>query len=126
LVLPFSHRLKGKKVLTGEARVAECLVFFRFFDTKAADRNMNGVGGLLAALEDKRIEVSLHAAAILQAAQTFKQPSAGVGDGGNPHIPTARPDNNLKDKDLKDKEKREKREQDTTRQHKKPELEAEG
>jgi hypothetical protein len=95
-------------------------------DTQAADRSTNGVDGLLAALEDKRIEVSLHAAAKAQAAQTLKQPTPGKGDKGNPDRPTARPDKNLKDKELWDKEKREKRENDKTRQHKKPEPEVEG
>jgi ribosomal protein L12E/L44/L45/RPP1/RPP2 len=96
-------------------------VYSRFFDTHASGRRTNGVDGLLAALEDKRIEVSLHAAARAQAAQTFKQPTPGRGDGGNPDRPTAR-----RDKSLKDKEKREKREKDKTRQHNKPEPEAEG
>jgi hypothetical protein len=72
-------------------------------------------------LEDKRIEVSLHAAAKVQAAETYKQPTPGRGDRGNPNIPTARPDKNVKDKELKDRERREKREKDNTRQHKKPE-----
>jgi hypothetical protein len=77
-------------------------------------------------LEDKRIEVSLHAAAKAQAAQTVKQSTPGTGDGGNPDRPTARPDKNLKNKELMDKEKREKRDKDKTRQHKNPEPEAEG
>jgi hypothetical protein len=124
--LTFARRFKGKKALTGEERVAERLVYSRFFDTQTADRSTNGVDGLLAALEDKRIEVSLHAAARAQAAQTFKQLTPGRGDGGNPGRPTPRPDKNLKDKELMDKEKREKRDKDTTRQHKKPEPEAEG
>jgi hypothetical protein len=55
-------------------------VYSRFFDTHAADRNTNGVDGLLAALEDERVEVSLHAPAKAQAAQTFKQPTPGRGD----------------------------------------------
>jgi hypothetical protein len=121
--LTYVRRFKGKKALTGEERVAERLVYSRFFDTQAAGRSTNGVDGLLAAHEDKRIEVSLHAAAKAQAAQTFKQPTPGRGDGGNPDIPTARPDKSLKDKELRDKEKRE---TDKTRQHKKPEPEAEG
>jgi hypothetical protein len=118
--------LKGKKALTGEERVAERLVYTRFFDTPAADRSTNGVDGLLAALEDKRIEVSLYAAAKAQAAQTFKQSTPGRGDEGNPDRPITRPDKSLKDKELMDKEKREKREKDKTRQHEKPEPEAEG
>jgi hypothetical protein len=78
-------------------------------------------------MEDKRFEVSLHATAKHQAAQSFKLPTPGRGDGGNPDRPTARPDNNLTDKDIKDnKEKREKREKDNTRQHTKPEPEVKG
>ena len=124
--LTYVRRFKGKKALTGEERVAERLVYSRFFDTQAADRSTNGVDGLLAALEDKRLEVSLHAAAKAQAAQTFKQSTPGRGDGGNPDRPTTRPDKNLKDKEIRDKEKREKRDKDKTRQNKKPEPEAEG
>jgi hypothetical protein len=124
--LTYVLRFKGKKALTGEKRVAERLVYSRFFDTQAADRNTNGVDGLLAALEDKRIEVSLHAAAKAQTDQNFKQSTPGKGDGGNPDRPTARPDKNLKDKELRDKAKREKRDKDKTRQHQKPEPEAEG
>jgi hypothetical protein len=107
-------------------RAPERLVNSRFFDTHAADRNTNGVDGLLGALEDKRIEVSLHAAAKAQAAQTFKHPTPMRGDGGNPYRPTAPPNKNLNDEELKDKEKRDKREKDKARQHKKPEPEAEG
>jgi hypothetical protein len=93
-------------------------VYSRSFDTQVADRSTNGVDILLAALEDKRIEVSLHVAAKAQAAQTFKQPTPGKGDGGNPDRPTPRSDKNLKNK--------EKREKDKTRKHKEPEPEAEG
>jgi hypothetical protein len=56
--LTCARRFKGKKALTGEERVAE--PYSRFF-VHAADRSTNGVDGLLAALEDKRIEASLHA-----------------------------------------------------------------
>jgi hypothetical protein len=118
--LTYIRRFKGKKALTGEERVAEHLVYSRFFDTKAADRSPNGVDGLLAVEEDELIEVSLHAAVKAQVSQTFKRPTPGMGDGSNPDRPTARPDKNLKDK-----EKREKREKDKTRKHKKPEPEAE-
>jgi hypothetical protein len=57
----YIRRYNGKKALIGEDRwrVAERLVYSRFFDTQAADRNTNGVDGLMAALEDKRIKVSL-------------------------------------------------------------------
>jgi hypothetical protein len=71
--LTYIHRLKGKKALPEEERVAERLMNFRFCDTHAADCSTNGVDGLLEALEDKRIEVvSLHAAAKAQAAQKLK------------------------------------------------------
>jgi hypothetical protein len=58
----------------------------------------------MAALEDKRIEVSLHAAAKAQAAQTLKHPTPGEDDGGNPDRRTPRSDKSLKDKELKEKE----------------------
>jgi hypothetical protein len=74
-------------------------VYSRFFDTHAADRSTNGVDGLLAAQEDKPIEVSLHAASKAQAAQTFKQLTPGMANGGNFDRPTARPDKNLKHKE---------------------------
>jgi hypothetical protein len=63
-------------------------MYSRFFYKPAADRSTTGVDGLLAALEDKRIEVSLHAAAKAQAAQTFKQPTPGKGDGRTEATPT--------------------------------------
>jgi hypothetical protein len=75
----------------------------------------------MAALEDKRIEVSLRAAA--KSAQTLKHPTPGEDDGGNPDIRTPRPDKSVKDKELKDKKKREKPEKDKARQIKKPEPE---
>jgi hypothetical protein len=107
-------RFKGKKALAGEERVAERLVYSRFFETQAANRNStNGVDGLLAAMEDKPIEVTLHAAAKAQATQTFKHLTPGRGDGGNPDQPNARPDKKLKDKELKDKEKRARSERKT-------------
>jgi hypothetical protein len=81
--LTYVRRFKGKKTLTREERVAERLIYSRFFDTQAADRNTNGVNGFIASLEDKRIEVSLHAAAKARAAQTFKEHTPGRGDGGN-------------------------------------------
>eukprot|EP00873_Tetraselmis_striata_P010207 jgi/Tetstr1/430471/TSEL_020279.t1 len=47
-----------KKALTGEERVAERLVYSRFFDTAAAKRSNNDVDGLLNAMDDIRLEVS--------------------------------------------------------------------
>eukprot|EP00873_Tetraselmis_striata_P008643 jgi/Tetstr1/428907/TSEL_018883.t1 len=76
--LTYLRRFKCKKALTGEERVAERFVYSRFFDTTAAERSNNGVDGLLNALDDKRLEVSLHQAAKAQAATQFK----GIGSGG--------------------------------------------
>jgi hypothetical protein len=70
--LTYIRRFKAKKILTGEERVAERLVYSRCFDTVASDRGGNVVDGLLAALEDKRLEVSITAAAKAQAAAQFK------------------------------------------------------
>eukprot|EP00873_Tetraselmis_striata_P038201 jgi/Tetstr1/458465/TSEL_004320.t1 len=72
--------------LTGEERVAERLVYSRFFDTTAADRSSNGVDGLLNALDDKRLEVSLHKAAKAQAAAKFKGSGSGGSGGGSGNI----------------------------------------
>jgi hypothetical protein len=57
--LIYIRHFKGKSALAGEERVAGRLVYSRFFNTQAADRNTNGVDELLAAMDDKRIEVSL-------------------------------------------------------------------
>eukprot|EP00873_Tetraselmis_striata_P002462 jgi/Tetstr1/422726/TSEL_013523.t1 len=71
--LTYLRRFKCKKALTtGEERVAERLVYSRFFDTTAAERSNNGVDGLLNAMDDIRLEVSLHQAAKAQAAAQFK------------------------------------------------------
>jgi hypothetical protein len=56
------RRLKCKKLLTGEERVAERSVFSIFFDTHVGERSVNGVDGLLAVLENKRLEVMMHSA----------------------------------------------------------------
>jgi hypothetical protein len=60
--LTYIRRLKAKKILNGEERVDERLVYTRSFDTIAADRGGNVLDGLLSALEDKRLEVSITAA----------------------------------------------------------------
>eukprot|EP00873_Tetraselmis_striata_P025467 jgi/Tetstr1/445731/TSEL_033379.t1 len=54
--LTYLRRFKCKKALTGEERVAERLVYSRFFNTTAAERSSNSVDGLLNALDDKRLE----------------------------------------------------------------------
>eukprot|EP00873_Tetraselmis_striata_P039556 jgi/Tetstr1/459820/TSEL_005169.t1 len=78
-----------KALITGEERVAKRLVYSRFFDTTAAERSSNGVDGLLNALDDKRLKVSLHPAAKAQAAAQTKgsgSGGSGGGSGGNIHI----------------------------------------
>jgi hypothetical protein len=111
---------QGQERSHGEERVPESLVYSRFFDIQAADRSTNGVEGLLAPMEDKRIEVRLHATAKAQAAQTFKQPAPGRGVGGNPDRLTPLPDKSVtnKEQEEKEKEKRDNRKKDMTRQHK--------
>eukprot|EP00873_Tetraselmis_striata_P018545 jgi/Tetstr1/438809/TSEL_027318.t1 len=52
----YLRRLKCKKTLSGEERVAARLVYIRVFDTAVAERGTNGIAGLLAALDDKRLE----------------------------------------------------------------------
>jgi hypothetical protein len=66
--LTYIRRFKAKKIFTGEERVAERLVYTRCFDTVASDRGGNVVDGLMSALEDKRLEVSITTAAKAQAA----------------------------------------------------------
>jgi hypothetical protein len=90
-------RFNAKKILTGKERVAERLVYTRCFDTIAADRGGNVVDGLLSALEDKRLEVSITAAAKAQAIAQFK------ADTPRPY----RPDNPSDKPDKPDKHKAE-------------------
>eukprot|EP00873_Tetraselmis_striata_P001327 jgi/Tetstr1/421591/TSEL_012535.t1 len=84
--LTYLRRFKCKKALTGEERVAERLVYSRFFDTTAAEGSINGVDGLLNAMDDKRLEVSLHQAAKAQAAAQFKGSGSGGSGGGSGNI----------------------------------------
>jgi hypothetical protein len=65
--LTYIRRFKAKKILTGEEQVAERLVYTRCFDTIASDRDGNVVDGLVSALKDKRLEVSITAGAKAQA-----------------------------------------------------------
>eukprot|EP00873_Tetraselmis_striata_P003734 jgi/Tetstr1/423998/TSEL_014609.t1 len=71
-----------KKALTGEKRVAERLVYSRFFNTTAAEPFSNGVAGLINALDDKRLEISLHQAAKARAAAQSKGSGSGGSEGG--------------------------------------------
>jgi hypothetical protein len=123
--LTYIRRFKGEKARIGEERVAQRMVYSRFFDTRAADLSTNGVDGLLATLEGKHIEASLYAPAKAQAAHTFKQPMPG-GNGGNPDKLTPRSDKSLKEKEHKEKKKRDTREKNKQRQNKKPEPKADG
>eukprot|EP00873_Tetraselmis_striata_P035475 jgi/Tetstr1/455739/TSEL_042538.t1 len=74
--LTYLRRFKAKKALTPEEQVAERLIYSRVFDTAEHERSANVVDGLLAALEDKRLEVGLAAAAKAQASTTFKRQGA--------------------------------------------------
>jgi proline dehydrogenase len=65
--LTYLHRFESKKLLSGEERVAERVVYSRFFDTEIGDRSVNRVDELLVALKDKRLKVSIHAVAKAQA-----------------------------------------------------------
>eukprot|EP00873_Tetraselmis_striata_P026762 jgi/Tetstr1/447026/TSEL_034484.t1 len=80
--LTYIRRFNCKTTLSGEDRVAAPLVYNPFFDPAVAERGANGVDGLLAALDDKQLEVSLLQAAKAQAATHFKGGSGGSGDSG--------------------------------------------
>eukprot|EP00873_Tetraselmis_striata_P009360 jgi/Tetstr1/429624/TSEL_019522.t1 len=80
--LTYLRRFKCKKVLTGEERVAERLVCSRFFDTTAAERPSNGANDLRKAMDDKRLEASLHQADKAQAVAQFKGGGSARSIGG--------------------------------------------
>jgi hypothetical protein len=82
--LSYARRFKGKKTLTSEERVAERLVYSRFFGTQAADRGTNGVNGVLAAPKDKRVKVNLHAAVEDEAARILSNRRPGEATGAIP------------------------------------------
>eukprot|EP00873_Tetraselmis_striata_P036150 jgi/Tetstr1/456414/TSEL_043148.t1 len=69
--LTYLRRFKAKKALTPEEQVAERLIYSIVFDTAEYERSANVVNGLVAALEDKRVEVGLAAAATAHATTTF-------------------------------------------------------
>jgi hypothetical protein len=64
-------RFKAKKILTGEARVSERLVYSRCFESISSERGSNVVDGLMPTLEEKRLEVSITAIAIAQVVAHF-------------------------------------------------------
>eukprot|EP00873_Tetraselmis_striata_P006696 jgi/Tetstr1/426960/TSEL_017173.t1 len=74
--LTYLRRFKAKKALTPEEQVAERLIYSRVSDTAEHERSANVVDGLLAALEDKRLEVGLAAAAKAHASAIFKRQAA--------------------------------------------------
>eukprot|EP00873_Tetraselmis_striata_P012231 jgi/Tetstr1/432495/TSEL_021869.t1 len=81
--LAYLRRFKCIKALTGEERVAERLLYSRFFDTTPAERSSNGVDSLLNVMDDKRLEVSIHLTAKAQAAAQFKGSGSGGSGGGS-------------------------------------------
>jgi hypothetical protein len=87
--LTYIMRYKAKKILTGKERVAERLVYSRYFDTIASDRVGNIVDGLPLAMEDKRLEVSITAAPKAQVVAQFK---AGKARPDRPDKPSDKPD----------------------------------
>jgi hypothetical protein len=93
--LTYIRRFKAKKILTGEERVAERLVYTRCFDTIASGCGGNVIDGLVSALEDKRLEVSITRAAKAQGAAQFK---ADKPRPGRPDKPNDKPDNSDKHK----------------------------
>eukprot|EP00873_Tetraselmis_striata_P017505 jgi/Tetstr1/437769/TSEL_026423.t1 len=64
------------QALALKEQLPERLIYSRVFDTAEHERSANVVDGLLAALEDKRLEVGLAAAAKAHASATFKRQAA--------------------------------------------------
>jgi hypothetical protein len=93
--LTYIKRFNAKKILTGEERVAERLVYSRCFNTIAADRGGNVVNGLLSALGDKRLEVNI---ASVAKAQDVDQSNADKPRSNRPDKPSDKPDRPDKNK----------------------------
>jgi hypothetical protein len=87
--LTYIKRFNAKKILTGEEHVAERLVYTRCFDTVASDLGGNVVDGLMSALEDKQLEVSITAAAKVQTTAKFKADKPRLD---RPDMPNDKPD----------------------------------
>eukprot|EP00873_Tetraselmis_striata_P029107 jgi/Tetstr1/449371/TSEL_003882.t1 len=65
---------EAKEAVTGEEQVAERLIYsFEILDPAEHEHSANVVTGLLAAREDKRLEVGLATAAMARAAAQFKK-----------------------------------------------------
>jgi hypothetical protein len=90
--LTYIMRFKARKILTGEEGVTERLVYARCFGTIASDRGGNVVDGLLSALEDKRLEVSITAASKAQATAQFKADKPRPDKPGKPNDKPDKPD----------------------------------
>jgi hypothetical protein len=73
--LTYIKRFKAKKILAGEERAAERLVYSRCCDTILAIRGGNVVEGLMSTLEDKRLEVSITATSKAQVAPHLRPTS---------------------------------------------------
>eukprot|EP00873_Tetraselmis_striata_P036653 jgi/Tetstr1/456917/TSEL_043587.t1 len=56
-VMSYGLFREAKKALTGEEQVAERLIYSHVFDPAEHERCANVIGGLLSALEDKRLEI---------------------------------------------------------------------
>eukprot|EP00873_Tetraselmis_striata_P034155 jgi/Tetstr1/454419/TSEL_041320.t1 len=97
--LTYLRRFKAKKALTPEEQVTERLIYSRVFDAAEHERSANVADGLLAALEDKRLEVGLAAAAKAHALVAFKRQAT--------ERDTYRRDKARKEKDKAARERRE-------------------
>jgi hypothetical protein len=65
--LTYIRSFKCKTALSDGEHIMERFVYSRFFDTTASHRATNIIIGLLASIEEKRLEVSLHATTKAQA-----------------------------------------------------------
>jgi hypothetical protein len=92
--LTYITGFKVVKILIGEKRIAERLVCTRRFDTIAAYRGGNVVHGLLSALEDKRLEVSIIAVAKAQEDAQFKTDKPRLDRPDKPSDMADKPDKN--------------------------------
>jgi hypothetical protein len=96
--LTYNKRFKAKSILNGKERVAERLVYPRCLDTIAADRGTNVVDGLLSAIENKRLEVSV---TLVTKAQALAQFKADKPRSDKPDKPNDKPYMTHKNKVLK-------------------------
>jgi hypothetical protein len=90
--LTFISRFKAKKILSDEERVAERLVYTRCFDTIATNRGGNVVDGLMSALEDRRLEVSITTVAKAHEIAQFKANKPRRDRPDKPSVKPQKPD----------------------------------